>query len=59
MIIMKEGNGFKEKWMVLGGHRVKVLVPPHKSLEERIKGLEKFGWKVRKIARERVLKRAR
>lgn len=56
---MKEGNGFKEKWMVLGGHRVKVLVPPDKSLEERIKGLEKLGWEMRKIARERILKKAR
>ena len=56
---MKEKNGFKEKWMVLGGHRVKVLMPPDKPLEERIKGLEKLAWEMRKIARERILKKAR
>lgn len=54
---MKRRNGAQIKWMVLGGHRVRVRIPPDKPLEERIKGLEKLAWEMRKIARERILKK--
>ncbi len=47
-----KNNGFKTVTRVLGGHRVKVLVPPHHDWtpEERLKRIEKFGEKLRKIA---------
>ncbi len=55
---MKEKNGFKEKWRILGGHRVKIIVPPDKPLEERIKGLERLAEKMRNIAIKKGLGRS-
>lgn len=49
---MKERNGFREKWIVLGGHRVKVRIPPEKPLEERKQGLAKLILEIQRLKKE-------